>query len=93
MRAVSPIKMFECLAAGTPMVATDWAELRDLKAPIALARGADEFAKAVLAALSQSAGSRYRPFLANHSWDANVDALLERIERERRDKATRKPEA
>ena len=93
VRAVSPIKMFECLAAGTPVVATDWAELRDLKAPIALARGADEFAKAVLAALGQSADSRYRPFLADHSWDANVDALLERIERARRDKGQQNSEA
>lgn len=78
---VNPIKMFESLAAGTPVVAREWAELKKLEAPIRLARGPEEMAAAVRAGIG-SAGrdhDAWAPFLARYSWDANLDRLLDRI--------------
>lgn len=77
--AVNPIKMFECLAAGTSVVATDWAELRDLKAPIRLARGPEAFARAIEAAVERNDPTDASRFLAGHSWEANLEVLLARI--------------
>ncbi len=78
---VNPIKMFECLAAGTPVVASDWPELRTMNAPISLAQNADEFIGEIKRSVSTAKPSSesYKEFLSSHSWDANLDVLLARI--------------
>jgi glycosyltransferase involved in cell wall biosynthesis len=43
---VNPIKMYESLAAGTPVAANSWAELRELGAPVIQAEGAASLAQA-----------------------------------------------
>jgi glycosyltransferase involved in cell wall biosynthesis len=79
---VNPIKMYESLAAGTPVAARSWAELKQLEAPILLAEDAESLAGAFERAEAEKAGggAEYGPFLSGHSWSGNVDRLLERIE-------------
>jgi glycosyltransferase involved in cell wall biosynthesis len=80
VRSASSLKVLECLAAGTPLVCADWPEPRALGAPVVFAADAPAFA----AALAEAAGKPPPPetprFLAAHSWDRNLDRLMERIE-------------
>lgn len=47
VRSVNPIKLFEYLACGLPVVSTDWEELRRLDTPATLCGSVDEFVAAI----------------------------------------------
>lgn len=79
--AVNPLKLHESLAAGTPVVATDWDELRRMQAPVALASGAEDFTQALRNAANAGPPAAAQAFLARHTWESNVEALLARIAR------------
>lgn len=54
VRSVSPLKLFECLASGRPVVSLDWPELRAMAPPpelVRLARTPDEFEAGLRAAI------------------------------------------
>ena len=79
--AASPVKLFEFLAAGRGVVATDLPECRGVPG-VRTARDACEFLEAVEATLAEAAtGGPDLPadFLARHSWDARLDAVLEAL--------------
>lgn len=78
---VNPIKMFESLAAGTPVVTSGWSELRKLGAPVRQSRDAPGFAAALREAIDagSSAKPSYTDFLSQYSWEGNLDRMLERI--------------
>lgn len=80
---VNPIKMFESLAAGTPVVARAWAELQKLEAPVRLAADAESMAAAIREEIDLKASNKksYEAFLARYSWSANLDNLLARIQK------------
>lgn len=82
--SLNPIKLWEYLAAGKPIVATDVAGFRDYPQFVRLARDADGFAQAVESALQEapSAGEARRAEARRHSWDARLDqvqAVLEAL--------------
>ena len=77
---VNPIKMFESLAAGVPVVAVKWKELAEMKAPISLASNTEEFASAIKRAIEKPGKPDAAELLARHSWDRNLDVLMGRIE-------------
>ncbi len=52
VESIHPLKLYEYLASGLPVVATDWAELRSLCSPASLCTTADDHIDAVRAALS-----------------------------------------
>jgi len=83
--AIHPIKVYEYLAAGLPVVATPMAETAAMRAPIALARDADAFAAALDASRAQDAAdggasraARVR-FASLHTWDDRFARLLAEI--------------
>jgi glycosyltransferase involved in cell wall biosynthesis len=68
--ATDPVKAYEMLAAGLPVVATDLPELRRISPPVALARGAGQFAARIEEALAEPAAAALarREFARGHSW-------------------------
>ena len=83
--SLNPIKLWEYLAAGKPIVSTDVAGFRDYPRLVRLARSADEFVAAARAALDESSGnaskspsSERRRIAAENSWSRRVDEI-ERI--------------
>ena len=80
VNGVHPLKLYEYLACGLPVVATAWEELVTLGVPLELCRTPDEFISAVRHALSTprdpAAGIRYA---AAADWQRRVETLIERL--------------
>jgi glycosyltransferase involved in cell wall biosynthesis len=83
-----PLKLYEYLAAGKPVVATGLPALADIDPEVVLTAGqADDVAAAIEAALSRSsedARERRMSLAAQNTWESRVETLLELIERELR---------
>src|SRR5262249_24574415 len=75
--ATDPVKAYEMLAAGLPVVATELPELAPLAPQVRTARTAEEFAARIEAALAEGPAAREaRCDLARqHSWTARFRAL------------------
>ncbi|MFQ6100782.1 MAG: glycosyltransferase [Anaerolineae bacterium] len=76
---LSPIKLYEYLALGKPVVATDLPYLRREAAHIRIARTADEFLASVREALAHpptpEEQARWRVAAEAHSWERQVDEI------------------
>ncbi len=79
--SISPIKMYEFLAAGLPVVATRWKELEKVNPPIRMAETASGFAEAVEEAFvgrNREVKER-REFAKENSWEARFAYFKEII--------------
>ncbi len=76
--SLNPIKLWEYLAAGKPIVSTRVAGFRDYPEHVYLANNAAEFAEAVALALDEpKERSRRRKSTARlHSWSSRVDRIV-----------------
>ncbi len=77
--SLNPIKLWEYLAAGKPIVSTDVAGFRDYPGLVRIARSADDFLRECLDALTEGdePKRRRREEAAKHSWEARLDAVEE----------------
>lgn len=77
--AVNPIKLFEYLAAGLPVVVTGIGDLGGLEHHVAVVFGVDEFLAALDRAVAErgdtAATARRRALARDHSWDARFSAI------------------
>ncbi|BCW98669.1 MAG: hypothetical protein KatS3mg024_1496 [Armatimonadota bacterium] len=75
--SLNPIKLWEYLAAGKPIVSTDVAGFRDYPELVRIARSADEFLRASLESLEEGDEPKRRrqEEAARHSWEARLDAV------------------
>jgi glycosyltransferase involved in cell wall biosynthesis len=79
-RAMFPMKYFEYLAAGRPVVATKLPALAEFTTLHRQASDPDTFVDAVACALANPAVIPLdHPALRTHTWDACLDVMLERI--------------
>jgi ADP-heptose:LPS heptosyltransferase/glycosyltransferase involved in cell wall biosynthesis len=78
----SPLKVYEYLATGRPVVSTPVHALLGANDVVALAETPEQFLAAVEAAIHDSRTGRDRrlAFAAENSWDRRVDVLEERLE-------------
>ncbi len=81
-RSTSPVKLFEYMAAGAPVVATPMDECRKYRA-VSLAAGPRAFLAAVRAAIGRREDPAYQALLARevreNTWGSRVDAILARL--------------
>ena len=81
-RAMFPLKYFEYLAAGRPVVATPLPALAEFTALHRVADGPSSFIDAIASAISAPVVVPIdHPILQSHSWEARLDAMLAGIAR------------
>ena len=75
--SLNPIKLWEYLAAGKPIVSTDVAGFRDYPRLVRIANGVEQFVDAVRESLAEdrSVAEARRAEAARHSWEARVDQI------------------
>jgi glycosyltransferase involved in cell wall biosynthesis len=84
-RSCFPLKLYEYLAAGKPVVASGLPELAGMKPDVLLADGTAAFVQAVEGALdrdSEADRKRRQEIAARNSWETRTGRLLELVERE-----------
>ena len=80
--SLNPIKLWEYLAAGKPIVSTDVAGFRDYPHLVHLAADPDAFVAACRDALQEppATGPARRAEAQKHTWDARIDCVLSVLE-------------
>ena len=76
--SLNPIKLWEYLAAGKPIVSTNVAGFRSYPAHVRIAANADEFLTEVSAALAEdpAKAEERRHEARSHSWDSRIDDVM-----------------
>lgn len=77
---VNPLKLYEYMACGLPVVATEWEELKLLDSPAQLCRSKEHFVEQI-AYFTQTKvdKNQYISFAKQNSWSNNFKALLSLI--------------
>ncbi|ACX51281.1 glycosyl transferase group 1 [Ammonifex degensii KC4] len=79
---VNPLKLYEYLAAGRPVLATPWLDFGELKDLVALAQTPEEAVREVERILAEESEEKAKERLkraAPHSWEARVSFMEEKI--------------
>jgi glycosyltransferase involved in cell wall biosynthesis len=80
VNAVHPLKLYEYLACGLPVVATRWEELEQLGSPVILCDGVDDFESSIRRALADPADIADRiEFAREADWSARLQSLLDAL--------------
>jgi glycosyltransferase involved in cell wall biosynthesis len=80
VQTIHPLKLYEYLASGLPVVAVEWEELRALRSPAVLCRTREEFIAAVEASVQMPRDrNAYLRFTERADWSARVAVLLARL--------------
>jgi teichuronic acid biosynthesis glycosyltransferase TuaH len=76
--AMSPLKIFEYLAGGGPVVATDLLPMRGIEGPLELVPPGGDFVAGMRAALARGpmAEAERRRFVARNAWSRRTDEVL-----------------
>ena len=93
-RSCFPLKTFEYLAAGKPVVAAGLPELADLAPYVRLATTADEFVQSIETGLGQRTAAdvaERQAVAARNTWETRTARLLELIEAELDEERVRLP--
>lgn len=82
IEAVNPIKLYEYMAAGLPVVSSAWDEMVRLSSPALIATTADEFASGIQEAYKNREALREGSiaFARDHTWEKNVQMLYDLIQ-------------
>jgi len=74
---INPIKLYEYLACGLPVVSMEWEELRRLGSPAILCRSRQDFINAIPAILEKPpAPEAAKRFAESAGWGQRASALL-----------------
>lgn len=79
VNSIHPLKLYEYLACGLPVVATSWTELAALGSPARLATTPDELVAALDEALADDDVAPRAAFAAAADWSVRVATLLESL--------------
>ncbi len=76
IESVHPLKLYEYMAAGLPVVSTRWEEIEYIKSPAYLASSKEEFIRFLKLALSSGKKNTYKKFAQNHDWSQRIKSIM-----------------
>lgn len=76
---VNPLKLYEYMVSGIPVVSSKWKELELINSPAQLAENLDQFIEAIKEAVRDTDKEKYINFAKQHSWTSRVDNLLAEV--------------
>lgn len=76
IHSVNPLKLYEYMASGLPVVARSWKELEEIGSPVYLSHSPEEFRMNILEALKKD-GLRERAFANELDWSKRAHQLLQ----------------
>ncbi|MED3077847.1 glycosyltransferase [Bacillus wiedmannii] len=76
---VNPLKLYEYMVSGIPVVSSKWKELELINSPAQLAENLDQFIDAIKEAARDMDKEKYISFAKQHSWTSRVDNLLAEV--------------
>ena len=75
---IHPLKLYEYMASGLPVVASRWKELERIGSPAILCDTTEEFIRAISDVTRQTSGrAALVRFASQHDWSQRIDRLLE----------------
>ncbi|WP_210397639.1 glycosyltransferase [Motiliproteus sediminis] len=79
--SINPLKLYEYLACGLPVVSVPWQELKSIDPPVRYAEGVDQFAGAIKGSISDphDPALGYR-FIESNRWDRITELLLSKLD-------------
>lgn len=75
VKSVNPIKLYEYMACGLPVVSTKWEELERLGSPAYLAENPDDFIDKLDLALKDKDKSKYLNYAKENSWQERFERV------------------
>ncbi|MEF7556887.1 glycosyltransferase [Bacillus thuringiensis] len=76
---VNPLKLYEYMVSGIPVVSSKWKELELINSPAQLAENLDQFIDAIKEVARDMDKEKYISFAKQHSWTSRVDNLLAEV--------------
>ena len=80
VQTVNPIKLYEYMACGLPVVATRWEELELINSPAFLCDDPHEFSKKLKTAINSGKKDEYIEYSKMHSWDESYEKIIRLLE-------------
>jgi glycosyltransferase involved in cell wall biosynthesis len=80
INSVNPLKLYEYMACGLPVVSTEWEELKSLKTPARLCKNREEFVKSIEESLNTPHNKNiYIDYAKQRDWSVAINAILTRV--------------
>lgn len=76
---VNPLKLYEYMVCGIPVVSTKWKEWEYINSPAKLAENLEGFVEAIRETVQDTDREKYISFAKKHSWTSRVDNLLKEV--------------
>jgi glycosyltransferase involved in cell wall biosynthesis len=80
VNSINPLKLYEYMACGLPVVSVAWEELRRIASPALLTEGRDGFIAALQEAAKPQDRQRFIDYASRQDWGARVDAIVATLE-------------
>ena len=82
IESVNPIKLYEYMAAGLPVVCTNWKEIKEMSTPAKLAANADAFCHHIVSSLEVQNKTELVSFARQNSWENRFQRIMDEIEKD-----------
>ena len=80
VRSIHPLKLYEYLASGLPVVAVEWEELQNLRSPATLTNNREHFLAAIRGVISQPPDqSTLQSYAAGKDWSRIVQRMIDLV--------------
>ncbi|MBE0448486.1 MAG: glycosyltransferase, partial [Actinobacteria bacterium] len=81
VHGVHPLKLYEYLACGLPVVSVEWEELKNINSPAILCQTADQFAQGVADVVKQPHDMEaYVRYAAGQDWSSRIKTISDFLE-------------